>query len=68
LAEPLLSRGATLVPARVTGRKRDTDGNPIGNYHANPLLNTRIYLVEFDNGHVAEYGAIAIAEAIYNRR
>jgi len=30
-------------------------------------MNTRIYLVEFDDGHVAEYGANAIAEAIYNQ-
>jgi hypothetical protein len=67
LAEPLLPRGPTLVPARVIGRKRDGDGNPIGNYNANPLMNTRIYLVEFDDGHVAEYSANAIAEAIYNQ-
>lgn len=67
LAEPLLPRGPTLVPARVIGRKRDSDGNPIGNYHSNPLLNTRIYLVEFDDGHVAEYSANVIAEAIYNQ-
>jgi hypothetical protein len=31
------------------------------------LLNTRIYLVEFDDGHVAEYSANVIAEAIYNQ-
>jgi hypothetical protein len=30
-------------------------------------MNTRIYLVEFDDGHVAEYGANANAEAIYNQ-
>mmetsp|Transcript_10770 Transcript_10770/g.15562 ORF Transcript_10770/g.15562 Transcript_10770/m.15562 type:complete len:103 (+) Transcript_10770:2409-2717(+) len=34
LAEPLLPRGPTLVPARVIGRKRDGDGNQIGNYNA----------------------------------
>ena len=67
LAEPLLPRGPTLVPARVIGRKRDNDGNPVGNYHSNPLLNTRIYLVEFQDGHVAKYGANIIAEAIYNQ-
>ena len=67
LAEPLLPRGPTLVPARVIGRKRDGDSNPIGNYHSNPLMNTRIYLVEFDNGHVAEYSANVIAEALYSQ-
>lgn len=55
------------MPARVVGRKRDTEGNPVGHYNSNPLLNTRVYLVEFDDGHVAEYGANAIAEAIYNQ-
>ena len=65
LAEPLLPRNNTLVPARIVGRKRDQEGNPIGHYNANPLLNT--YLAEFDDGHVAEYGANMIAEAIYNQ-
>ena len=67
MAEPLLPRGHTLEPARVIGRKRDADGNPVGTHNSNPLLNTRVYLVEFDDGHFAEYGANAIAEAIYNQ-
>ncbi len=48
------------------GRKRDQDGNPVGTYHNNPLLNTRIYLAEFPDGHIVEYSANMIAEAIYN--
>jgi hypothetical protein len=67
LAEPLLPRGTSLTPSRVIGRKRDEDGNPVGTYNRNPLLNTRVYLVEFNDGHVAEYGANTIAEAIYNQ-
>lgn len=50
LAEPLLPRGPVLLPARVVGRKRDANGDPVGNYNSNPLLNTRVYLVEFDDG------------------
>jgi hypothetical protein len=30
-------------------------------------LNTRIYLAEFEDGHVAEYSANIIAEAVYNQ-
>jgi hypothetical protein len=68
LAEPLLPRGTNLEQARVIGRKRDRDtGDPVGHYNPNPLLNTRVYMVEFSDGHVAEYGANAIAEAIYNQ-
>jgi hypothetical protein len=67
LAEPLLARDSVLTPARVIGRKRDNDGNPMGTYNHYPLLNTRVYLVEFEDGHVAEYGANVIAEAIYNQ-
>ncbi len=54
-------------PARIVGRKRDQDGNPSGNYNPNPLLNTRVYLAEFEDGHVAEYSANIITEAIYNQ-
>ena len=67
LAEPLLPRNNTLQSARIVGCKRDQDGNPVGQYNHNPLLNTRIYLAEFPDGHVAEYGANIIAEAIYNQ-
>lgn len=43
LAEPILPRGDALLPARVVGCKRDTEGNPVGHYNSNPLLNTRVY-------------------------
>lgn len=67
LAEPLLPRDNVLHPARIIGRKRDQNGNPCGTYNPNPLLNTRVYLAEFEDGHVAEYSANIIAEAIYNQ-
>jgi len=67
LTEPLLPRNNMLLPARVIGRKRDQDGNPVGQFNPDPILNTRVYLAEFEDGHVAEYGANIIAEAIYNQ-
>jgi len=65
LEEPLLPRGEGLERARIIGRKRDADGNPVGDYNLNPILNTRVYLAEFDDGFIAEYSANAIADAIY---
>ena len=52
---------------RIVGHKHDNDGNPVGTYHHNPMMNTRVYLAKFADGHVAEYGANVIAEAIYNQ-
>jgi hypothetical protein len=56
-AEVLLSKGDILLPAKVIGRKRDSSGNPIGIANANPILDTRIYNVEFPNGHTKSYAA-----------
>ena len=40
-AELLLSNMGTVVKAKVTGRKRDAGGNPIGKRYSNPMLDTR---------------------------
>ena len=52
---------------RVVGRKRDADDNPIGRAHANPILDTRRYDVEFDDGQVNELMAKIIAESMYSQ-
>ena len=57
--------GRTL--GRVTRRLRDTNGIPIGRSNIFPVLDTRLYEVEFDDGAVAEYSANIIAENIYAR-
>jgi hypothetical protein len=61
----MLPQGDILVPAHVTGRKHDADGNPIGVANSNPLLDIRVYEVEFLDGHIKEYAANRIAESIY---
>ena len=43
----LLSSGDSMLCAVVKTRKRDADGNPIGKANVNPLLDTRLYKVEF---------------------
>jgi len=66
LTEPLLIREGAEERAKIIGRKRDHEGNLVGEYNKNPLLNTRIYLAQFPHGHIMEYSANMIAEAVYD--
>jgi hypothetical protein len=45
--------GAEVQFGRVVKRLRDKDGLPIGTAHDNPILDTRMYEVEFQDGHKA---------------
>jgi hypothetical protein len=59
----------TLVRAKVMGRTGDMNGNLVGAFYVinvNPMLNTRVYLAAFPDGHIKEYNANMIIEAIYN--
>ncbi len=51
--------------ATVLCRKHDIHGNPIGMANQNPILDTRIYEVQFTDGHVEEYAANVITENLY---
>ena len=57
--------GDGLAQGRVTKRARDNDGNVIGWAHDNPILDTRRYVVAFENGEEAELSANAIAQSMY---
>jgi len=46
-------------------RKRDAGGKTRGAANPNPILDSRIYKVQFPDGHTEEYAANVIAEAIY---
>ena len=48
----------------VVNRKRDLNGDPVGTRNTNPLLDSRLYEVEFSNGAVGEYATNIIAENI----
>ena len=61
-AEVILSNGDRLERANVTKRLKDSEGNPIGRKHANPILDTSQYEVTFSSGAVREYAANVIAE------
>ena len=60
-------RGDDWAYGTVKRRKRDADGNLIGNANKNPLLDTSIYEVELDEGEVEAFSANIIAEHIYSQ-
>jgi len=51
----------------VVKRKRDAEGNLIRTRNPNPILDTSMYEVEFDDGHTEAFAANLIAEAIYEQ-
>ena len=61
----MLPRGNSYARVKVIGRKRDADGNAVGRYNDNPILDTREYSVEFDDGEISELTANLISESIY---
>ena len=65
--ELALPQGGTLEPryARVTKRLRDANGIPIGTEHDNPILNTRMYEVEFMDREKSSLSANYIAENLF---
>jgi hypothetical protein len=64
-ASVLLPRGGEVLKAQVVARKRDANGNPIGKANSNPILDTREYVVEFEDGAKDVYSANMIAENMY---
>jgi hypothetical protein len=66
-AQVLLPQGGEASKATVVCRKRDHDGRPIGKRHANPLLDTRLYEVEFPDGTTKAVSANLIAENLLSQ-
>jgi hypothetical protein len=63
----MIPQGGQVVSGRVVRRKRDTDGNLIGKANSNPFLDTSLFEVEFDDGHIEAYAANLIAESMYEQ-
>ena len=57
-------RGETTF-ARITKRLKDANGLPIGTSHDNPILDTRVYEVEYADVHKASMAANAIAMNLF---
>jgi len=66
-AHILLPKGDTFVKGQVIARKRDANGQAKGKPHINPILDSRVYEVQFPDGHTEEYAANVIAEAIFSQ-
>lgn len=54
-----------MLVGKVRRRARDDDGELTGTSNSNPILDTRTYEVEFDDGSSAEYSANIIAENMF---
>ena len=67
--ELLLDRpGAQPELARVTKRLKDKDGKPIGRSNGNnPILDSRLYEVEFQDGYKSAMSANTIAENLFSQ-
>ena len=66
-AQVLLPKGEEFQIGTVVKRRLDDDGKPIGTSNSNPILDSREYEVEFDDGCVLEYSANVIAENLYSQ-
>ena len=56
-----------MMTATVKRRKLNEDGEFIGKANSNPILDTRVYEVQFPDGSEAEFAANTIAENMYTQ-
>ena len=63
-AEVILPNRDKLEAATFLGRSKDEEGRYIGTYNENPIVDTTVYDVMFENGTVSQYAANVIAERI----
>ena len=61
----MLPRGSALARGTVIVQKRYAQGDPIGNANTNPILDSRMYCVEFEDGDMCELTANVIAKSMY---
>ena len=66
-AQVLLPRNDEMILGTVIERSVDEHGVPIGRSNNNPILDSREYRVEFEDGEVLEYAANVIAENLYSQ-
>jgi len=64
-AELLLPHGDGMRRARVTARHKDDDGHPLGRAHPNPILDSRLYDIQYPDGSTDIVNANLIAENLY---
>ncbi len=67
LLDPMKAPNNIATRATVVKRKTDVLGTPIGHHHPNPLLDTREYEVELEDGTYDSYFANTIAENLWSQ-
>ena len=65
--EVVLPKGNDMVSRTVMSRVKDYEGQPIGKANKKPILDKRVYNVEFSDGENAELGANIITEYMYTK-
>ena len=65
-AELNVDRGGEVLSGTVKRRKRDVDGTLVGTPHENPMLDTREYIIELNDGSEEIYAANTIAINMYS--
>ena len=63
---PLPHSDGEMKQATIKRRKRNENGTLRGTSHDNPILDTRVYEVEFEDGSYNEYSANVLAENLYS--
>jgi hypothetical protein len=66
-AQLFLPHGDHNEIATVVGRKRDSDGNYVGRAHNNPILDSRIFTVRFNDGEEKDIAYNLLAEHLYSQ-
>ena len=66
-AQVLVNRGDQKIRGTVVRRLRDVDNIPVGKRNANPILDTRVYEVQFPDGSSDSYAANTLAENLYSQ-
>lgn len=54
------------ILVKVKGRKRDQHGNLVGERNPNPILDTRVFNVEYPDGRMEEVSTNVIAESLFS--
>ena len=63
--EVYLSRGDHTEIAKVLGQKMNADGNFVGWKHSNPILDSRVFVVEFPDREQKDIGCNILAEHLH---
>ena len=66
-SELIFPHNGKLTKGHIVSCKCIIDGYPIEWAHSSPVLDTRLYLMEFEDGDITELTANTIAESMYSQ-